>query len=132
MGVQTGGLMCVGCKHENGCSLHGCAVIREAADTIEELNDFMNSQYARLLVKFQEAENAIPRWISVEERLPEFAQAVLVVASGKPKKHITFDHAIMTAVRYEFDGWVLDEFPEFDNPEITHWMSLPEAPKEEF
>ena len=35
--VQTGGLMCVGCGHEHNCGVHGCAVIREAAQRLEEL-----------------------------------------------------------------------------------------------
>lgn len=130
MGVLTGGLMCVGCGHEHNCGIHGCAVIRKAADTIEELNDFTDSQCARLLKKLQEAEKAIPRWISVEERLPDFYETVLVIASGKPKKNIALDHAIMTAVHYESDGWGLDEFPEFETPEVTHWMPLPEPPEE--
>lgn len=38
MGVQTGGLMCVGCGHEHNCGVHGCAVIREAAQRLEDLS----------------------------------------------------------------------------------------------
>ena len=34
--VQTGGLICLGCGHEAGCGVHGCAVIREAAQRLEE------------------------------------------------------------------------------------------------
>ena len=33
--VQTGGLICLGCKHEHNCGVHGCAVIREAAQRLE-------------------------------------------------------------------------------------------------
>ena len=129
MSIETGSLMCLGCAYgSKKCGVHGCAIIREAADTIEELNNFTDSQCARLLEKLQEAEKAIPRWISVEERLPDFYETVLVIASGKPKKNIALDHAIMTAVHYESDGWELDEFPEFENPEVTHWMPLPELP----
>lgn len=130
MQIQTGGLMCLGCGHEHNCGIHGCAIIREASETIEKLNNFTDSQCARLLEKLQEAKKAIPCWISVEERLPDDSAAVLVVASGRPKKHIALDHAIMTATHYDRDGWVLDEFPEFENPEVTHWMPLPELPKE--
>lgn len=36
MGVQTGGLICRGCGHEHNCGVHGCAVIREAAQRLEE------------------------------------------------------------------------------------------------
>lgn len=28
--VQTGSLACFGCGHEHNCSVHGCALIREA------------------------------------------------------------------------------------------------------
>lgn len=28
--VQTGSLACLGCKHEDTCGEHGCALIREA------------------------------------------------------------------------------------------------------
>ena len=35
MSVETGSLVCLGCGHEHGCSVHGCAVLKEAADRIE-------------------------------------------------------------------------------------------------
>lgn len=34
--VQTGGLICLGCGREHNCGVYGCAVIREAAQRIEE------------------------------------------------------------------------------------------------
>ena len=33
--VQTGSLACFGCGHEHNCSVRGCAIIREAADRME-------------------------------------------------------------------------------------------------
>lgn len=56
MGVQTGGLMCVGCGHKHNCGVRGCAILREAADTIERLNDFDQSQSLKMLVKLQHAQ----------------------------------------------------------------------------
>ncbi len=44
MKVQTGSLMCLGCGYEHSCGLHGCAIIREAADKIEKLNDLLNAK----------------------------------------------------------------------------------------
>lgn len=35
--VETGSIACLGCGHEHGCSVHGCAIIREAADLIEAI-----------------------------------------------------------------------------------------------
>lgn len=33
--VETGSLACMGCGHEHDCGIRGCAIIREAADLIE-------------------------------------------------------------------------------------------------
>lgn len=35
--VQTGSLACMGCGHEHDCGVHGCAIMRQAADLIERL-----------------------------------------------------------------------------------------------
>lgn len=35
--VETGSLTCLGCGHEYNCDIHGCAIIREAAERIESL-----------------------------------------------------------------------------------------------
>ena len=34
MAVTTGDLSCLGCGYERGCSVHGCAVLRRAADLL--------------------------------------------------------------------------------------------------
>ena len=36
LSVETGSLACLGCGYEHNCSIHGCAVIREAAEALEE------------------------------------------------------------------------------------------------
>ena len=35
--VETGSLACLGCGHEHNCSLHGCAILREAAGALEQV-----------------------------------------------------------------------------------------------
>lgn len=70
-------------------------------------------------------------WVSVEERLPEDekdGETVLVIVFGKPHENITLHGAIMTASHFRDEGWVLDEYPEWEGPEVTHWMPLPEPP----
>lgn len=37
MAVNTGALNCLGCGFEHNCGIHGCRVLREAADRLEEL-----------------------------------------------------------------------------------------------
>lgn len=35
--VETGSLLCLDCGHEHNCGSHGCAVMRAAADAMENL-----------------------------------------------------------------------------------------------
>lgn len=78
-------------------------------------------------------ETTKPGWISVKERLPDDekdGETVLAIVSGKPHKNITLCHALMTAGYFPGEGWVVNEYPEWENPTITHWMPLPEPPEE--
>lgn len=36
--VETGSLACLGCGHEHNCGVHGCAIMREAADRIVNMD----------------------------------------------------------------------------------------------
>ena len=51
----------------------------------------------------------VQEWISVEDRLPEEGEHILVCY---------------------IDGWICDQHAPIDNG-ITHWMPLPEPPKGE-
>lgn len=35
--IDTGSLVCLGCGHEHSCGIHGCAVLRQAAERLAEL-----------------------------------------------------------------------------------------------
>ena len=37
MAVNTGTLNCLGCGYEHNCGVHGCRVLREAADRLEQM-----------------------------------------------------------------------------------------------
>lgn len=69
-------------------------------------------------------------WVSVKERLPDREEDVLILVSGK-FKNCTFDHAYMVGLYAGPDGWFANEYPDWDNPGVTHWMPLPDAPKED-
>ena len=58
-----------------------------------------------------------PKWIPVSERLPEPGQEVIVYAGG-----------VLDPVVYAYHFWNKD-YCSFQH--ITHWMPLPEPPKEE-
>ena len=38
--VQTGSLVCMGCRHEDNCGIKGCALIRAAVEQLEVLQGF--------------------------------------------------------------------------------------------
>lgn len=37
--VETGSLACMGCGREHDCGVHGCRIMRDAADLIEKLTN---------------------------------------------------------------------------------------------
>ncbi len=100
---------------ENGTNLAGlyCAN-KDAADQIE-----------RDQKEIAELREKLPKWISVKERLP----------IDRLKKYlVAFRDAggsIVDMARYfPSDGWTCDNWDVPQNL-ITHWMPLPEAPKED-
>lgn len=101
-------------------------VIEQAADRIAN----QSTHIAALQQEIEKLRGQLPRWIPVTERLPELDELVLVIASGKPKENITLDGAIELATLYS-DGWCLETWPEWTGANVTHWMPLPEPPKEE-
>lgn len=80
--------------------------------------------------RIAELEAQVPKWISVEERLPEMSDIVLVIANGKPREHITLINAFLIASYWGEEGWIADGFEGWDKLAVTHWMPLPEGPKE--
>ena len=70
-------------------------------------------------------------WIKCNEKLPESTNLVLAVASGKPHENITLHSAIVIASFLGKEGWLVEEYPDWETPEVTHWMPLPELPKSE-
>ena len=91
-------------------------MIFDAADLIEQ-------QAARIA----ELEAKVPRWIPVEERLPEVHQntrkseAMLVYTRRK---------LFMVAIWNGIDWLAPTDFWDAWGDEIVYWMPLPEAPKE--
>lgn len=68
-------------------------------------------------------------WISVEERLPdEYDGLVLAQVSGKPRENITLNNALQLAcyISEAGEGWIVEEYPEWENPNVIAWRPLPE------
>jgi hypothetical protein len=72
----------------------------------------------------------VPRWIRVDDSLPEIGDVVLVIASGKPRENIELHDAFLIASFWGDEGWIADGYEEWDAINVTHWIPLPESPKE--
>ena len=66
-----------------------------------------------------------PQWIPVTEKLPHNDDFVMVIVSGKAG-NITLENSIQLASFSTNDGWILEMWPEWEDPKVTHWMPLPE------
>lgn len=77
MAESKTGIDCSGCGFEHNCGTHGCAVMREAAEKLEELNTFDKTNSYRLMEKLAE-EREKHRWIPVTERIPQSDRYVLL------------------------------------------------------
>ena len=129
LALETGSLACLGCGHEDNCSTHGCAVIREAADALERLNDFDQTQSAHLLKKLNALEKKW-QWIQPEDAVPPEGETVLVIVDGKPRENVTLVGALTMATWYGVDGWFLEEFPEAESGfRVTNWVPMLELPE---
>ncbi len=63
-------------------------------------------------------------WISVKDRLPEKNGRYITTVCKYKDEIDVFD------LWYEDDDWYIDEGDYMYEYEVTHWMPLPEPPKE--
>ena len=93
----------------------------EAADRIAN----QSTHIAALQKEIEKLRGQLPRWIPVEERLPEDRSNVLVVAYWHERWGV-------------YMGWCAPERAEWsvhvgigdrDDVAVTHWMPLPEPPE---
>lgn len=100
-------------------------LMKQAADAIEELSLTADSYKRSMEAWADEAANAQPKWENVTERQPEDFKKVLVFwVDGS---ELMMDTAVWreSEKRFAIGHWV------GVGDKITHWMPLPEPPKEE-
>lgn len=124
--VETGSLACMGCGHEHNCGVSGCAVMQKAADRIAN----QSTHIAALQQEIEKLRGQVPRWIPVEERLPENFRKVL--CCGEYFRYGDFNGMFVNyALGYQHNGIWGGEVANGTNARALAWMPLPEPPKEE-
>lgn len=106
---------------EKGCGL--CPQMKYVRCT-ERLADEAITMIERLAAENAALREKVPQWISVEERLPIDRLKMYLVAFRD-----TFGPIVDMASYFPSDGWTCDNWV-VPQKSITHWMPLPEAPKE--
>ena len=72
----------------------------------------------------------VGEWIPVSERLPEDDGLVLVTVNDK-HNNLTFENALMTGCYCCVEGWILEGYLDWVDPNVTAWIPLPEPYKEQ-
>ena len=71
----------------------------------------------------------LDRWISVAERLPDEYQGVLCIVDGQPAKNITLKGAYQIGEWDGCGGWIIEEWPEWEDAKVSWWRPLPGPPE---
>ena len=105
--------------------------VKEAADAIEELSMKLHGDEAAIAGMKREIERMVvagkPRWIPVEERLPEdIGEEVLVCNEDYGVSELGF----VTVATYGDSGWLDCWERKTYITAVTNWMPLPQPPKE--
>lgn len=74
--------------------------------------------------------NSVGEWISVKDELPEKRGTYIVMTAfeRKPYKVMTMDFEIETSINKETQKYKW--YGKLSPLEVTHWMPLPEPPKQ--
>ena len=109
MKVETGSFVCLGCEHEHNCSIHGCAILRDTVECIEEMK--------RVLRESEAARADLgKRMAAVQQELaaykdtgmePEEIKNALDVNDIIPEINVTVDH-ICDLLKAEQEGRLVE------------------------
>lgn len=106
------------------------ALCDENITGVGDMKDCMEEAAGRLVALLAENEwlkSRMPEWVRVEDGLPETEDYVLVTVDGKIGNKEYIDGYLLA--EYVFGcGWILEEYPQWEDANVTHWMPLPEPP----
>jgi hypothetical protein len=107
------------CPHEN------CVIYQKAADAIEDL-EFACNRYEK---DYKDLCAYLPKWIPVTERLPEERVPVLAICKNGVMFVAEYEWTNYDGARWNTRG-PLGSGRRIGKARVTHWMPLPQPPKE--
>lgn len=123
-----GNFTCARCKYEPVCHGDGCAIIQKAADRIAN----QSTHIAALQQEIERLRGQLPRWIPVEERLPEKQGWYHVAIRDEKMKRISIEldsYAIETAKNFGHEIGFCKDGRWNGREKVIAWMPLPEPPE---
>ena len=60
--------------------------------------------------------------------MPPEHEPVLCIVDGKPKPNITLEDAYQIGSWNKADGWIIDEYLDWEDADVSWWMPLPAPP----
>ena len=69
------------------------------------------------------------QWVSTADRLPPSGELVLVLLSGI-YNGLQFINAMDLARYVSGEGWIIKWLPDWENPQVSHWIPLPDLPND--
>ena len=121
---------CESCPFRTGI---GAECIRHMSECAFEYIQYLENQIGELTEKVEQLEAAQPKWISVEERLPEPNTTVLLIAHGwEPQlvyigklEKVESEKSWLTGLVSKASEWTVYGFSYLKEPIVTHWMPIP-------
>ena len=115
-------------QHEDGAITPDCYIVDSGeyflggVDSVEERNN--------LMVTPIDMPTFTPpnEWVSVEDVMPPEHEPVLCIVDGKPKPNITLEDAYQIGSWNKADGWIIDEYLDWEDADVSWWMPLPAPP----
>ena len=109
---------------------------REAALRVAHIMRPEDKRLKAEMANIPAADVAPEGWISVKDKLPEPEQDVLVIAHGWSGRllyigsyqRMEAETSWLTGVTSKASDWSLWGWSYLREPEVTHWMPLPEPP----
>lgn len=132
-------------KADTGERVGNCFVLRPDKDpaAVEAIRAYAratnNETLADDIYNWVGKSEPVQEWISVNDRLPDDEQEVLVIANGWGErlvyvgshKRVEAQKSWLTGITNKSSEWLLWGWSYLKEPMVTHWMPLPQPPKGE-